>query len=68
MTSLHLHLWPRQSLVLKHRNDLGPDDLECRGAKPAIPRKSLWHAYHFELKTIKAQKAQEETDLPPPTA
>ena len=32
----------------------------CGGNKTCYPQISLWHMDHFELKTIKAQKTQEE--------
>ena len=54
--SLHLCLWPQQQLILKHRKDLAPDDLECREAKLGTPQTSHWHAFYFGLKTIKAQE------------
>ena len=35
-----------------------------KGAKFATSKCLIWHADYFELKTMEAQKTQEETDLP----
>ena len=35
-----------------------------KGAKFATSKCLIWHVDYFELKTMEAQKTQEETDLP----
>ena len=42
--------------------------LNVSGSKTCHPKMSLWHVDYFELKTIKAQKTQEEMLTFPLTA